>query len=100
MKDMKQFTCRIRCFSLIWTLAMGNAHGSLPMPPKHTPEDKIKLSEFVVVGEVTSITCARRDPENPVRVIYFDGPECGEDYNVGKNTQCCAEGNDLSQRGH
>ncbi|MEW5884953.1 MAG: hypothetical protein AB1768_20025 [Pseudomonadota bacterium] len=75
---------------LTWMLAMGTAYATRPMPPKHTPEDKVRLSEFVVVGEVTGVICSRRDPENLERIVYFDdGPECGDEnvYGVGTAMQ-------------
>jgi hypothetical protein len=72
---------------LILALGSNSAFASMPVPPRHTAERKVQLSEVVLIGTVAGIVCTRRDPMDPSRDVVLDGPECGADPRVGKLLQ-------------
>jgi len=56
---------------------------SPPPPPPLTAEEKVTLSDYVVVGVAKDLYCVKRDPSDPMRIIRIDGAECARDRKVG-----------------
>lgn len=53
------------------------AQSTLPIPPKHSPKDKVELSEIVFLGKMVDVTCRRLDPGRPGQWLDIKVGDCG-----------------------